>query len=130
MDEYSVDEIKEQKDEEGLAYKIVGTYKIDMNLKSGKNITPCSINTIVFTKSRKIGWVKKRYSEPVLTQKDVKLNSVNSIKKDYICRIIQQVYSVMTKEKIGSELILKNHKSLVERMLADYVAYYKKEFKK
>ena len=127
MDEYPypVDEIKKDKAEEVPEYKRVGTYTIGI-ISNEENI-PYEIETITSPGLKEVGWTPGSDVGSMLTRNFNLKNLKNDNKsRKVMCKIIQDVYMKQIKEEVGLKLILKNHKSLVERMLADYVAYYKK----
>jgi len=129
MDEYSIDEIKEEKAKEGLEYKTVGSYTI--NIISNEGSIPYEIETITSLGLKEVGWTPGSDIGSMLTQNfNLKNLKNNNKSKKVMCKIIQDVYMKQTKEEVGSELILERHESLVEKMLADYRAYYKKQSKK
>ncbi len=123
MGEYQPDKIKEKKAKEGLEYKTVGAYTI--NITSNKASIPHSIETVV-SKSWGIGW--KLRDRDAINPQNVNLEKIKS--KD-IGKIIQQVYSITEGTTTNLKSILKNHKALIKDILADYKKFdYKKEFKK
>ena len=121
IDEYSIDKIKEDKAKEGLEYKIVGTYTINI-----PNI-PYKIETITYPGLKEVGWTRVSGAGSMHTQ-NVNLKNLknNNKSKKVMCKIIQEVYKMQTGKNIKLELISEMHKPLVEKMLADYRAYYKK----
>ena len=129
MKEYSIDEIKEQKDKEGPEYKTVGSYTINIILNKEKIV--CSIDTLV-SKSGELVWVLSD-GESIHPQ-DVKLESIknNNKSKKIMYKMIQDVYLEQTKDdKFELKSILEKNKGLAERMLTDYIKFdYKKKFKK
>lgn len=129
MEEYPKDEIKEKKAKEGLEYKTVGSYTIGI-ISNGGSIT-YEIETIASLGLKEVGWTPGSDIGSMLTRNFNLKNLKNNNKgKKVMCKIIQDVYMKQTKKEVELGLILKNHKSLVEKMLTDYITYYKKESKK
>jgi len=125
MDEYPPDEIKEEEVKEGLEYKIVGVYTINIPNR------PYEIETITHPGLKEVGWTKVLGVGSMHTQ-NVNLKNLknNNKSKKVMCKIIQEVYKIQTGKKVKLGLILENHKTLVENMLTDYITYYKNESKK
>ncbi len=125
MSEYSVDEIINQKDEGESKYLDVGDYELSI---LGTEYTedgygPYKLCTLVEKYSKEIAWMPDSLQQHINPQKNVK---ITDIRKEDIGKIIQEVYAFKAKEKVILESILITHKSLINRILNDYKAYYNK----